>query len=98
VSHEDGIDTIEAELFGQRAKDFFEFKIYGAQNQHIVTLRLRKREVMTLGDTTQMQNFLWTQVGYAIRENEELRRTLSLGGVEVLLDDPNPPEAAPDAN
>lgn len=94
----DGIDALEEGMFGQRAKEFFEFKIYGAHNNHIVTLRLRRQEGMTIGDMGQLQNFLWTQIGYAIRENKELQQTLGHGGVEVLLDDPSPPEAAPNAN
>jgi hypothetical protein len=91
-------DDIEEELFGQRAKEFFQLQIYDAGNEHIVTLRLRRREGMTIGDMGQLQNFLWTQIGQAIRGNQELRKTLELGGIEVLLEDPNPPEAAPDVN
>jgi hypothetical protein len=92
------IDQLEDDLLGVRAKDFFEFKVYGANHNHIVTLRLKRQEGMTIGDMGQLQNFLWTQVGYAISENEELQNTLRLGGVEVLLEDPSPPEAAPNAN
>jgi hypothetical protein len=98
MSHEDEVDSIEEGLFGQRAKEFFEFKVYGAQHNHIVTLRLRRREGMTIGDMGQLQNFLWTQIGYAIRDSKELQDTLRHGGVEVLLEDPSPPEAAPTAN
>jgi hypothetical protein len=98
VSAEDDIDALEESMFGQRAKEFFEFKVYGAQHNHIVTLRLRRQEGMTIGDMGQLQNFLWTQIGYAIRDNKELQQTLRHGGVEVLLDDPSPPEAASDAN
>jgi hypothetical protein len=53
---------------------------------------------MTIGDLGQLQNFLWTQVGYAIRDNKELQNTLKLGGVEVLTDDPRSPESAPGLN
>jgi hypothetical protein len=98
MSSEDDVDVIEESILGKRAKEFFEFKIYGAQHNHIVTLRLRKREGMTIGDMGQLQNFLWTQVGYAIRDNEDLQATLQHGGVEVLLDDPSPPAAPQDAN
>lgn len=92
------IDSIEESLFGARAKEFFQFQIYGANHEHIVTLRLRRREGMTIGDMGQLQNFLWTQLGRAIRNNEELRRDLGHGGVEVLLDDPNPPQSDQSAN
>jgi hypothetical protein len=97
VSPED-VDALDEGMFGRRAKEFFEFGIYQADDSHIVTLRLRKQEGMTIGDTTQLQNFLWTQVGQAIRDNKELQRTLRHGGIEVLLEDPNPPMAEPGAN
>lgn len=98
MSFEDEIDSAESDMFGSRAKEFFELKIYGAQHNHIVTLRLRRQDGMTIGDMGQLQNFLWTQIGYAVRENEDLRNTLKHGGVEVLLDDPSPPKSAPGAN
>lgn len=82
---------------GHRAESFFEFKIYGARENHIVTMRLRRGEGMTIGDMGQMQNFLWTQVGYAIRDSVELQNVLKHGGIEVLLEDPTPPVAAPAA-
>lgn len=94
MSAEDDIDVFE----GRVPKSYYELKIYGARNNHIVTLRLRRKEGMTDGDAMQMQNFLWTQVGYAIRESKDLQDTLLHGGIEVLLDDPSPPEAAPNAN
>lgn len=91
----DDIDALEEDMFGPRAKEFFEFKIYGAQHNHIVTLRLRRQEGMTIGE---LQNFLWTRVGHAIRDDKGLQQMLRYEGVEVLLEDPNPPVAAPDAN
>lgn len=94
----DKVDEIEEGLLGPRAKEFFQFSVYSSRDEHIITLRLRRREGMTIGDMGQLQNFLWTQVGYAIRENKDLQNTLRHGGIEVLLDDPSPPEAAPDAN
>lgn len=95
MAPEDGID-----VFGGRvAQSYYELKIYGARGNHIVTLHLHRREGMTDGDAAQMQNFLWTQVGYAIRESKELQDILRHGGIEVFLEDPNPePEAAPSAN
>lgn len=94
MAAEDGVD-----VFGARTpQSHYEVRIYGASGNHIVTLRLRRLEGMTNGDAAQMQNFLWTQVGYAIRDSKELRDILRHGGIEVLLDDPSPPEAAPSAN
>ena len=95
---EDDVDALEEGILGVRAKEFFELKIYGAQCDHIVTLRLRKQPGMTTGDMGQLRNFLWTQVGLAIRNSKELQATLLHGGIEVLLDDPSPSEAAPNPN
>jgi hypothetical protein len=88
------VEEVEASLFGGVvAKDFFQLAIYDANHQHIVTLRLGRREGHTDGDMHQLQNFLWTQVGQVIKDDEELQRRLELGGIEVLLEDPNPPQA-----
>ena len=98
MSDGDNPIDVDEDPLGVRAKDFFEFSVYNAQHEHIVTLRLRRQEGQTIGDMAQLQNFLWTQVGLAIRDNEELRRRLEYGGVEVLLEDPNPPQASPASN
>lgn len=77
------------------AKEFFRFSIYGADHRHIVSLQLKKAPGHTSGDLHQMQNFLWTQIGLAIREDADLQRRLSYGGIEILLDDPSPPQESP---
>jgi len=92
------LDLEDRILGGIRAKEFFQFAIYNADAEHIVTLRLSRREGHTIGDLAQLQNFLWTQIGLAIREDPELQHRLRLGGIEVLLEDPNPPVAPADAS
>lgn len=74
---------------GAVAKDFFQFSIYDGRKNHIVSLRLRRTENLSIGDMEQLQNFLWTQLGIAIREDLTLQRRLRYGGVEVILEDPN---------
>ena len=70
------------------AEEFFAFSVYGASKEHIITLRLRREEGMTIGDMAQMQSFLWTLVGKAIRDDPSLVQRLRDGGIEVLIEDP----------
>ena len=80
-----------------RAKDYFRLDIYDAQKCHVVSLQLRRDKEMTVEDMGQLQNFLWTQVGLAIRDDKSLQERLKLGGIEVLTEDPAAPTAAPGA-
>lgn len=99
MTKDERVEEIEERLFGGViAKDFYQLAIYDAHHQHLVTLRLQRREGYTFGDMHQLQNFLWTQVGQVIKEDEALQHRLKLGGVEVLLEDPNPPRAPVDAS
>lgn len=91
------MDELVDEPIGRRAEVFWEFSIYDANNEHVVTLRLRRKEGMTRGDMGQLQNFIWVNLGQSIRNDMELRKTLELGGVEVILDDPRSTGAS-DAN
>ena len=95
---EESVDEMETALLGPRAKDFFQFSVYDSKGEHIVTLRLKRKETQTIGDMAQLQNFLWTQVGFVIRDNKDLQHTLALGGIEVLLEDPRTPFAPASAS
>jgi len=76
------------DCIGRAARDFFQLSIYDAQNDHVVTLQLKRHSGMTPGDLAQLQNFLWCQIGQAIRDDADLRRRLEIGGVRVLLNAP----------
>ena len=93
---DEGIGVGE-EMFLGHAKDFFQLSIYDARKEHIVTLQLKRREGMTTGDLAQLQNYLWTQLGLAIRDDKSLQARLKLGGIQVLTEPPAAPEAAPGA-
>jgi hypothetical protein len=59
-----------------------------ATGRHIVRLVLDRTREMADGDFLQMQNFFWTTIGRAIRDNPEIRSTLEAGGVRVEIDPP----------
>lgn len=56
--------------------------------EHIVRLKLDRTREMVDGDFTQLQNFFWTTIGRAIRDNQEIRQILEAGGVWVEIDPP----------
>lgn len=51
--------------------------------EHIVRLTLNRTQEMADGDFLQLQNFFWSTIGRAIRDNPAVIRTLQLGGVYV---------------
>lgn len=55
--------------------------------EHIVTLILERDRMMTDGDWLQMQNFLWANLGRAIRMDKGLQRTLQVAGIKIFFDD-----------
>jgi len=59
-----------------------------SSGQHIIRLTLDRTREMADGDFMQLQNFFWTTVGRAIRDNPEIIRTLEAGGVRVEIDPP----------
>jgi hypothetical protein len=60
-----------------------------ATGQHIIRLVLDRSREMCDGDFLQMQNFFWTTVGRAIRDNPDIIKTLEAGGVRVEIDPPD---------
>jgi hypothetical protein len=54
--------------------------------ERIVKLLLYRSEMMTDGDFLQMQNWFWSTIGRAIRDNPELAQTLRVGGVIIDTD------------
>lgn len=54
--------------------------------EHIVRLTLDRTQEMEDGDFLQLQNFFWSTIGRAIRDNPEVIRTFQLGGVHVETD------------
>jgi len=65
-----------------------------AIGEHIIRLRLDRTREMADGDFMQLQNFLWVTVGWAIRNNPEVIRTLEAAGVKVEVDPPAQPSPA----
>lgn len=59
-----------------------------ATGEHIVRLILDRTREMADGDFMQLQNFFWTTIGRAIRDNPEIIHRLELGGVRVEIDPP----------
>lgn len=57
-----------------------------ATGEHIIAVILHRDHVMTDGDFMQMQNWFWTVIGRAIRDNPDIIQTLRAGGVEILID------------
>jgi len=55
--------------------------------EHIVTLILERDRMMTDGDWLQMQNFLWANLGRAIRMDKGLQQTLIAAGIQVYFAD-----------
>lgn len=55
--------------------------------EHIVTLILERDRLMTDGDWLQMQNFLWANLGRAIRMDKGLQQTLQAAGIRIYFDD-----------
>lgn len=59
-----------------------------SSGEHIVRLTLDRTREMADGDFLQLQNFFWTTIGRAIRDNVQIRQTLEAGGVRVETDPP----------
>jgi hypothetical protein len=57
-----------------------------ATGEHIVRLTLDRTREMADGDFMQLQNFFWTTIGRAIRDNPSIRSILEAGGVRVETD------------
>jgi hypothetical protein len=57
-----------------------------ASGEHIIAVILHRDHQMTDGDFMQMQNWFWTVIGRAIRDNPDIIQTLRAGGVEILID------------
>ncbi len=62
-----------------------------ANKEHIVRLTLDRTHEMADGDFLQLQNFFWSTIGRAIRDNPEVTRMLRLGGIQVETDLPASP-------
>lgn len=59
-----------------------------ATGEHIIRLVLDRTREMADGDFLQLQNFFWTTIGRAIRNNPSIIQTLEAGGVRVEIDPP----------
>jgi hypothetical protein len=57
-----------------------------ATGEHIIRLVLDRTTQMADGDFLQLQNFFWTTIGRAIRDNPSIIQTLEAGGVRVEID------------
>ena len=57
-------------------------------HEHIIRLVLDRTEEMEDEDFLQLQNFFWTTIGRAIRDNPEIIKALEAGGVRVEIDPP----------
>jgi hypothetical protein len=80
------------EVLLPKAKHLLSFNVVDEMTHtHIVRLVLERTKEMEDGDFLQLQNFFWTTIGYAIRDNPEIIRALEAGGVRVEID---PPEGA----
>lgn len=80
------------EVLLPKAKHLLSFNVVDEVTRtHIVRLVLERTKEMEDGHFLQLQNFFWTTVGYAIRDNPEIIRALEAGGVRVEID---PPEGA----
>lgn len=67
-----------------RAEHYLGFDICDQfTGERIVRLVLDKTWDMTDFDYTVLQNFFWTTIGRAIKENPEIRRRLEGGGVRI---------------
>jgi len=85
------------EELGRAAEDLFRLDIYGQGREHIVSFRLQNDPEMglTQGDMRQLQNLFWVRLGRTALKNKEFCHQLEIAGIEVLTEDPNPPQAAP---
>jgi hypothetical protein len=85
---------------GRAAEELFRLDIYGPKKEHIVSFRLDQNRPelagATSGDMMQIQNLFWVQLGRVALKNKEFCHQLELAGIEVLTEDPNPPQAAPE--
>lgn len=65
-----------------------------ATGEHVIRLILDRTREMEDGDFLQLQNFFWSTIGRAIRDNPDVVRTLRLGGVHVEIDPAGGQQAA----
>jgi len=84
--------TVSPEKLLPKAQYFLSFNVVDeTSGDHIIRLVLKRAREMTDGDFLQMQNFFWVTVGRAIRDNQDIIRTLNAGGIVVEIDPPAQP-------
>ena len=70
-----------------RAKYHLSFNVVDELTEtHIVRLTLDRTDEMSDVDFLTLQNFFWTTIGRAVRDNPDIRAALESGGIRVETD------------
>jgi hypothetical protein len=85
----DKIRVVSPDVLLPKAKYHLGFNVVDEYtHEHIIRLVLDRTEEMEDEDFLQLQNFFWTAIGRAIRDNPEIIKALEAGGVRVEIDPP----------
>lgn len=87
--HSDKTKEMSPTILLPKAKYHLGFNVVDEYtHEHIIRLVLDRTEEMEDEDFLQLQNFFWTAIGRAIRDNPEIIKALEAGGVRVEIDPP----------
>jgi len=83
----DKIRVMSPERLLPKAKYHLSFNVVDElTGTHVVRLTLDRTDEMSDVDFLKLQNFFWTTVGRAVRDNQDIKRTLESGGIRVETD------------
>lgn len=83
----DKVKLMSPEKLLPKAKYHLSFNVVDELTEtHIVRLTLDRTDEMSNIDFLALQNFFWTTIGRAVRDNPDIRRSLESGGIRVDVD------------
>lgn len=83
----DKVRVVSPDMLLPKAKYHLSFNVVDELTEtHIVRLTLDRTDEMSDIDFLNLQNFFWTTIGRAVRDNPDIRRALESGGIRVETD------------
>jgi hypothetical protein len=83
----DKIRVVSPDMLLPKAKYHLSFNVVDELTEtHIVRLTLDRTDEMSDVDFLTLQNFFWTTIGRAVRDNPDIKAALESGGIRVETD------------
>lgn len=83
----DKVDLVSPERLLPKARYHLCFNVVDElTNTHVVRLTLDRTDEMSDVDFLNLQNFFWTTIGRAVRDNPNIKTSLESGGIRVETD------------